>query len=171
MSWLLWGTIPLITFAASASEGGGPTVILPLVLALGDLAIFGLSFFVRQSYWRTTRLDLACGALSIAAVGLWIVTRSGNIAIVLSIVADFLACAPTLVKAYREPESEHALTYALSGLGAFLTALTITDWTLANAAFAVYLFGIDVLIVVFILVVHRRPTPGGHNPDPVDTSA
>jgi len=168
VSWLLWGTIPLITFAASVSEGAGKTAVLTLVLAITDLSIFVLSFFIKNSYWKTSRLDLACGALSLLAVALWAVTRVGTVAIVLTIAADFLACAPTVIKSYREPESEHALTYALSGVGAFITVLTISSWTLADSAFAVYLLAIDIGFVLVITVLHRRPAPAA---EPVVTQA
>ena len=156
VSWLLWGVLPIITWLASISEGAGASAILALALGVGALVIFGLSFFVKQAYWKTTRLDIVCGGCSVLAIAVWAITQDGNVAIALLIVADFLAAAPTIVKSYREPESEHALTYVLSVVGALITILTINVWTFANAAFSIYIFLVAAAIVTCLIVPRRR---------------
>jgi hypothetical protein len=157
VSWLLWGLLPVSTWLASISEGAGPSAFFALATGLGALVIFGLSFFVRQAYWKTTRLDYVCGACSVLAIALWAATRNGNLAIVLLLLADGLAATPTIRKAYRSPESEYALTYVLSGMSAVITLLTIDDWTVANAAFPGYILLANAVIVV-PQTLARRPS-------------
>jgi len=60
--------------------------------------------------------DLICGILSLVGLVLWMITKVGNVAIFFSIVADGLAAVPTLVKAYKYPDTE----IACRGLQQFL---------------------------------------------------
>ena len=79
-------------------------------------------------------------------------------AILLSILADFLAAVPTIRKAYRYPHTEHAVAF-LSGIaGAGITLLTIKaeDRGFASVAFPAYILLDSALIAWLILV----PRPG-----------
>ena len=86
----------------------------------------------------------------------WIITRHGDAAILFSIVADALAAAPTLRKAWIDPESESAITYGLSAVGSGITLLTFDTFTFTDSAFAIYLFSI---CIVLFSVVQFRPGP------------
>ena len=156
VSWLLWGLLPVTTWLASISEGAGLAAFFALATGLSALTIFGLSFFVAQAYWKTSRLDLICGACSVLALVLWGLTRNGNLAIVLLIFADGLAALPTIVKAFRNPESEYALAYVLSAVSAVITLLTISNWTFADSAFPIYILFVNAAIVLAIVGPRSR---------------
>jgi hypothetical protein len=139
VSWLLWAVAPLIAFAAQISGGVGLPSVLALSVGVGPLCVFVCSFAAGAGRWRLGRLDLACGALSVLAIVLWLVSGSGTVAIVMSIAADALAAVPTLVKAVRAPETEHAGPFR-NGVGnATITLLTIRHWSFSSAGFPVYI--------------------------------
>jgi hypothetical protein len=139
VSWLLWAVAPLIAFAAQISGGVGLPSVLALSVGVGPLCVFVCSFASGAGRWRLGRLDLACGALSALAILLWLVSGSGTVAIVMSIAADALAAVPTLVKAVRAPETEHAGPFR-NGIGnATITLLTIRHWSFSSAGFPIYI--------------------------------
>lgn len=74
----------------------------------------------------------------------------GNVAIVMSIVADGLAALPTVVKAYKYPETEASVNYFAHTINALLTLLTIRVWSFAYFGFPLYIF--IVTIAIFSLV-------------------
>lgn len=84
---------------------------------------------------------------------LWLITKVGNVAIFFSIVADGLAAVPTIVKAYKYPDTEIAWPWLATDFGVVLTLLTLNEWTFANSGFIVYIFIADTLI--FSLVQFR----------------
>ncbi len=117
------------------------------------LTVFIASFVNKKAEWKITRFDLACGVLSIIGLILWLVTKVGNIAITFSIIADALAAIPTVVKAYKYPDTELAWPWIATVFGVILTLLTLNELTFANSGFIIYILIADALI--FILVQFR----------------
>jgi hypothetical protein len=88
--------------------------------------------------------------LSLVGLILWLITQEGNVAIIFSIVADILALLPTLVKSYKFPETESWSAFGGAASAAFITLLTIREWTFAAAAFPVYIFAVCIILSVLI---------------------
>ena len=120
------------------------------MVGLTPLLIFIASFFNRKAYWKLGKFDICCGVLSLAGLVLWYFTKIGNVAIIFSIVADFIAGIPTLVKAYKYPETENYWEFSGSFVNAAITVLAINTWTFAYFAFPVYILFFDLIAAVFI---------------------
>jgi hypothetical protein len=150
VSWFMWALAPLVAFAAELQEGVGLQSLMTFMVGIVPLLIVAASFVNRGSAWRITRFDLVCGGLSLAGVGLWALTRSGDVAIVFAILADALAAVPTFVKAAVAPESEGYTPYLGGSISAAITLLTVTDWTFANYAFPLYILAIGLLLTVLV---------------------
>jgi hypothetical protein len=175
VTWILWTVAPLIAFAAEVVQGVGLESLMTLAVGVGPLLVVIASFLDPRAYYRLTRFDLLCGALSVAALIAWGVTDTGDVAILFSILADFFGLIPTLRKAYRDPESESASAFVASGCGAVITLLTVSlgDWTFANVGFPLYILGADVTLSSLILLPrHRGPSTAAdeHGRRPADMS-
>ena len=133
VSFLLWSIAPLIAFAAQMKQGVGLESLMTFSTGFLPLTVFVASFVNKKAEWKVTRFDLICGVLSIVGLALWLITRVGNVAIFFSIVADGLAAVPTIVKAYKYPETELAWPWMATVIGVVLTLLTIKDWSFANS--------------------------------------
>jgi hypothetical protein len=161
VTWILWTIAPLIAFAAEVVQGVGLESLMTLAVGVGPLLVVIASFLDPRAYYRLTRFDLICGALSVAALIAWGVTGTGDVAILFSILADLFGLIPTLRKAYRDPESESASAFVASACGAVITLLTVStgDWTFANVGFPLYILGADLTLSSLILIPrHRRPS-------------
>jgi len=142
VSWFLWMVIPMIAFSAQISEGVGISSLMTFMVGFGPFLVLMASLMNKKAYWKVSTLDWWCGALSVLAVILWLVTGTGAVAIVLSILADLLAGVPTLIKAYKDPESEHHSVFRNGSISAAITMLTIQNWTFVAYAFPLYIFAI-----------------------------
>lgn len=150
VTWFLWAAAPLIAFSAQLGEGVIWQAIMTFMVGFGPLLIFIASFVNRKAFWQITKLDITCGVISVLALVLWFITGTGTIAIVFSIFADLIAGIPTLIKAYKEPETEHHSVFRNGAISAAITLLTIKEWTLANYGFALYIFVI--CLVLYLLI-------------------
>ena len=150
ITWFLWALAPLIAFAAEIGQGVGLRSLMTFMVGFGPLMVFIASFLNRKAYWQITPLDIVCGCLSVAALILWLLTRVGNVAIILSIASDLLASVPTIIKSYREPDTEHPDVFRNGALSAAITLLTVKEWTLANYGFPLYILLDCVLLYVLI---------------------
>src|SRR5262249_50842031 len=111
VTYLLWATAPLIAFFAELKQGVGLASLMTFTVGFLPLTVFVASFVNTNAHWKLSSFDVTCGALSLVGLVLWFITKSGNIAIVFSILADALAALPTIVKAFNYPETESAWPY------------------------------------------------------------
>jgi len=153
VSFLLWSIVPFIAFAAQVKQGVGLESLMTFSTGFLPLTTFIASFVNKKAEWKVTRYDLICGFLSIVGLILWMITKVGNVAIFFSIVADGFAAVPTIVKAYKYPDTELAWPWIATSFGVVLTLLTIKGLTFANSGFIIYIFLLDTLI--FSLVQFR----------------
>lgn len=150
VTWALWALAPLIAFVAEIKQGVGLVSLMTFMVGFGPLLIFFASFVNKKAEWKITRFDVICGALSLGGLALWGLTRVGNIAILFAILADALAAIPTLVKAYKYPETENSQVFLFGGISALITLLTIKQWNFAHFAFPIDTF---FLCLTFFLII------------------
>ena len=150
VSFLLWSIAPIIAFFAQITQEVGLEALMTFSTGFLPFTVFLASFANKQAQWKLTRFDLACGILSLAGLALWMITKVGNIAIVFSIVADGFAAIPTIVKAYKYPETELAWPWIATVFGIVLTLLTLSKFTFANCGFIIYILILNTLIFMLV---------------------
>ncbi len=150
MTWFLWALAPLIAFAAELRHGVGLPSLMTFMVGFGPLLIFCASFVNRRSVWKLTPLDVACGILSVSGLFLWGLTGSGYMAIICSIAADAFAAIPTIIKAYKAPETESWLVFLFGGTSAAIVLLTLDSWGFAFYAFPLYILTVCAVLVALI---------------------
>lgn len=150
VSWGLWAFASFVAFAAEIQQGVGIQSLMTFMVGFSPLLIFLASFVNKKAYWKLTKIDIFCAILSVAGLVLWIVTKTGNIAILFSIFADLTAGIPTLLKAYKYPETENYLEFLSSTVSAILTIFTLKIFTFSYVAYPFYIFLFDIIAVIFI---------------------
>jgi cytosine/uracil/thiamine/allantoin permease len=150
VTFLLWAIAPLLAFGAEISAGVGLRSLMTFVVGFFPLLIFLASFRSPGAVWELQRIDYVCGALSVVGLLAWIITQHGTVAIVAAIASDALAATPTVRKAWLQPETETAAAYAAAGINAFITLLTVTEWTTADVAFPLYILCGSVLMTTLV---------------------
>lgn len=153
VSFLLWSVAPCIAFAAQIKQGVGIESLMTFSTGFLPLLTFIASFVNKKAEWKLTRFDIVCGAFSVLGLILWQITKVGNIAIIFSIIADGLAAIPTIVKAYKYPDTEIAWPWIAAPLGIVLTLLTLKEFTFANSSFIIYILILNT--VIFSLIQFR----------------
>lgn len=154
ITWFLWSLAPLIALAAQLKAGVGPEATLTAAVGICPLAvcIFGL----KRGIFKPQIFDWWCGGLSLIALGAWQISGSGTLGVLLSIAADTLAAAPTIKKTFLFPKTESPLTFAFFAVSAMITLMTVTQWTLINVAFSVYILVLYVLLFVLAKFAFRQ---------------
>ncbi len=150
VTWFMWSVAPFVATAAAVSNGADWAILPVFMSGLCPFLIFSASFFSKEAYWKHTSFDLVCGALSAVALVLWYLTSNPNVAIVFAIVSDALAAVPTLLKAWRNPQTESAWPF-LTGLFAPLTTFVVAStWTFSEVSFSGYLVLINIVLVAAV---------------------
>ena len=150
VSFLLWSIVPFIAFAAQIKQGVGIESLMTFSTGFLPMMTLAGSFVNKKAEWKLTTFDVLCGIFSVVGVVLWLITKVGNVAILFSIVADGLAAVPTIVKAYKYPDTELAWPWIATAFGVVLTLLTLATCSFANSAFIIYILLVNILIFVLI---------------------
>ncbi len=149
VTWLLWGLFPMIVFVAQRIQGVEGLSWISFAAGFTPFLILLASFLNKKAYWKTQKRDYYIMGAAVVGILLWAITDNPNLAILFSLIADFLAGLPTLIKAYKHPETESWIAYAMSAVGFGVGLLAISSYTFENYAFALYLFSMNLLLAIF----------------------
>lgn len=129
-SWILWGSIQAIVFAAQVAEGAGAGGWTTGVTALINFVIAYCA--LRHSKIEFTRSDWAVFISALAAIPLWVVTKDPLWSVILVSVIDTVAFWPTLRKSWNNPHSEVVLTFVLGFFGFSFAIAALENYSLTN---------------------------------------
>jgi hypothetical protein len=147
MSFLIWSIAPLIGAVASFAQGVTWAAFPVFFTAFCPFMVFAATFVNPKAYWKLGVFDYSCGAFSILALVLWYLTSIPNIAIIFAILSDALAGLPTLIKAWRFPETESATGYVAANVSVLTSFFATSVWSFAAIAFPLYLFCLNSAVV------------------------
>lgn len=151
VTWFILSFAPMLAFAAMMFQGVTfRESLFTLMTGISPLIIFISTFFAKQPKWKITKFDLTCGALSVLGLILWLILQEGNVAIVFAILADGLAFLPTLIKAFRYPESESPWAFMMGIVATTIALAIVTTYDFKHLAFPLYILTADVLATLFI---------------------
>jgi len=154
VSWLIWSIAPLIATFAALSSGVTLSVVPVFMSGFGPLLVFIICLFKKAAYWKLQKFDYYCGSLSVLALIFWGITKEPIIAIVFAIASDFLASIPTIVKSYKNPETESSSAFIGALFSATTSFFAIEKCNFSSLAFPIYLVLINILLIFSIKFHH-----------------
>ena len=150
VSWLVWTVITSTSAIVSLSDGQYATAVLLFSAALETLSIAVLGW--KNGDKKIERLDVVCFIGAMIGVVMWQIFDSLVLAVIATVLADFIGCIPTLVHSWKKPGEETAATFFLSALGAICTLLIVIDWQVTSVAYPIFLVGINLSFVAIIVL-------------------
>jgi hypothetical protein len=153
-SWWIWVTLGVFLCIFYDNSEPGTTLWALAAPVIGQLIIAILSLKYGEGGW--SRFDRFC----LAGAGISLILRwqsnSDFAAMIFLIAIDILAALPTIKKSYLEPETEDLLTWSLYSIGSLLNLFTINIWSIEKATWPLYVFFVNTIIVVFLLLPQIR---------------
>ena len=122
-SWWIWSILMAIAFAAQIAAGATWSALLTAVFFIGNIVVAFLS--LRYGYGKFSFMDGAAIVAALIGVALWAATNNPLIALLVTIVVDFLAYWLTIIKSWKAPYSENLLAWSLMTLAAILSILSV----------------------------------------------
>lgn len=155
VTWGLWAFAPLIATGAALSADSDVWATVRIFMpGFGPLLVFVAALLISQSYWKLSKFDYLCGFMSLVALGAWVIADEPILAILFAATADLFATIPTVLKAWKHPETETLYTYFVGLFTATIVIPAIPIWNIENSAFQVYLLIANVAL--FFVVVRGK---------------
>lgn len=157
VSWLMWFVASTIATVAALFDGVRWAVLPVFISGFGPLLVFLASFINPNAYWKLEIFDYFCGFCSLLALVLWGITKEPAVAILFAIISDLFAGIPTIIKAWKHPETETVAAFNAGLFNALTSFAAIKVWNFSALAFPIYLVVINIL---FISGIYRRGLVG-----------
>ncbi len=154
ITFFLGGLVPMIAVAIGLSAGEGWALLPVFMVGLGPLLIFIASFFNSKAYWKLGLFDYVSGVLAILAFVMWIFFRQANVAVMFAILSDVFIWLPTLVKAWKYPETETGIGYAVAVLNATIGLIILQSYNFTHSGFLFYTVLINLSLTIAVYRKH-----------------
>jgi hypothetical protein len=154
VSWLTWTLITGVATIAEFAAGEWTTGIFTLsaVIETALIVILGLKY----GYAKYSRFDVVCQIGALVGFILWWLFNSPTVAIVSSVIIDFIGALPTVRHSWIAPHEETWIAFALASLGGVLALGALGSYALAGLAYPVYIVMINIVFVVIIIARGRK---------------
>lgn len=152
-SWLIWGLLAAIGFAAQVVKGAGAGSWMTGFEILMYFTVFALALI--KGVRRFDSLDWYTLGLAFLAIALWTITNQPLFAAVLVTLGDAIGFVPTFRKGYAKPHEEHLGPYVFGTIASVCAVLAISEY---SATTWLYPFSLILTNGAFTaLLLFRRP--------------
>ncbi|MCA9349040.1 hypothetical protein KC878_02730 [Candidatus Saccharibacteria bacterium] len=148
-SWFLWALLTILIAALQFKGGAGPGTYI--TVAAGVLSVGVTYFGFKQGTKYITKFDTAVFILALGAIAFWLLADLPEWSIILAVIADVLAIAPTVRKTWHKPYTETLSLYVTNTFRFGFALLAIENYsllaTLWPAVWAVLNGGFALMII------------------------
>lgn len=154
ISWGIWVILTTIAAVNQIRNGGGFSAYYFAGAAVTVALVFLLS--LKFGVGGASLLDKVCLGLAIGLFVYWAALHNTRFSTLFAIIIDSIGTVPTLVKTFKQPETETYLMWVLSSLGGLLSLLAVPrlDWALL--IYPAYVFAADGSVVGIKYVCDRQ---------------
>ena len=156
-SWLIWSVLGSIAFFSQLYEGAEASLWFAGAQVTGTIVVFLLSIWLGVGGFLDRR---DCMILLCALVGLvlWYFTETAVYALAITISISLMGGSVTVLKAFRDPDSETIATWILSFATSICAIFSVETLSWVILAYPLYLFVLNGAIVGAILLGRMRGT-------------
>ena len=151
-TWLILGVLAVVACLSQRADGASWSLVMAGAQAVLTSVIFLLS--IRHGEGGLSPTEVTMIALAGGGVVGWIVADEPVVATACVVMADLIAAAMMVPKAYRDPGSETLATFAFASLGGALAAGAVGAPDLSLLLYPIYYCLVNGAIAA--LIHHRR---------------
>jgi hypothetical protein len=148
-SWFIWTVVGGLLAFSYAAEGDINAIWVPIGYFVGPLIVAILSLKYGYSTW--SMVDKICIVIAVISIIPWWLSHDATITLLINLIIDFMGAIPTVIKTYREPETEDFLAWTMFFIANTLLIIVVDVWNV-SALYPVYLFFLAGTIFVLTLM-------------------
>lgn len=158
-TWLVWGIITGIAYAAQISDNAGPGSWQMGVSSF--LCLMTAAMALKWGEKEITRGDKIALAASLIAIIPWLITKNPLGSVILISIIDCVAYYPTFRKSWNKPHEENLTTYLMANLKISISLFALLNFTLITALYPIVLIIANGAFII-MCIVRRRKLAGVH---------
>lgn len=154
-SWIIWAVLGAIAFFSQSAKGASDSLWMPGVQTLGVFIVVLLSIKNGVGGLGKKR-DAISLIIAFLGIILWFLTKEALVALLIAIGIDFIGVVLTVIKAYKDPESETMATWVLASLAGLFSAFSVGHWNFSLLIYPLYIFLANLLVVIAIQLGNKN---------------
>lgn len=145
VTWGIWSILSTIAFANQVINGGGWSVWFFGSSALMTTMVFVLS--INRGVGGASRLDKIMLAAAALLLVYWLTLHDTRLSTIFVILIDIVGAIPTVLKAYRRPDTESYPQWVMAAIGGFFSVLAIEKADYILFLYPLYIVAMNTIIV------------------------
>lgn len=155
ITWLIWTVLVFIAFFSQLAKGATWSLLLTVGDAITIVIVF--IFSIKYGVGGFRKIDI----LSLIGAGisllLWYLTNEPAVALFLIILIDIIGSNLTILKVWKNPETENWVGWAMCGVGGLFGILSVGSFNLILLAYPVYICLANSVIAIIVLIRKNSP--------------
>lgn len=156
LSWMGWGFITALGAFAMLADGSGWNVAILFTNTFVCFLVAIYSAIRHNGVWSTTVFDYIFFGIGILGLILWKILDLPIVALVCAIIADFSFGIPTIIKTFKNPESETWFPWFMSMMAGLFSLLAIHAFTFHEVGYPLYLFLFDAIVLLITFGIFKK---------------
>ncbi len=137
VTWFIWSVQGIVAFTSQVILHGGWSLLYIGLEALGNVLVFMLALHFGVGGWKTS--DKVALGIALLGVLVSVAARQPVVALFGVVVADLSGVILTILKSYRQPESETPITWFALGTAGLLSGLAVGRLSFELLLYPLYL--------------------------------
>lgn len=151
LSWLGWAFITALGAFAMLAEGSEWAVAILFANTALCLLIALYSIVRGVGVWSTGVQDFIFFGIGVVGLILWQLLDMPILALVCALVADFCFGLPTIIKTFKDPNTETPFVWVTATISGFLSLFALQNFSFHEVAYPLYLFLFDATVLILAL--------------------
>jgi len=156
LSWIGWAFITIIGATAMLYSGSTWSTIFIFSNSLSCISVSIYALYKKVGVWSTTIYDYVFFGLGILGIILWQTFDAPLLAIILSVIADLFFAIPTVVKVYKDPESENYKAWVPYCIAGIFGLLALGTFTSTEVLYPIYIFTLNFIVLAIVLFKSKK---------------
>ena len=150
VTWLIWTILIFIALFSQFAKGGTWSLLLTAGDGIAILIVFILSFkYGTGGFEKVDIISLFGAGVSLI---LWYITKEPAVALFLIILIDIIGLNLTVMKTWKNPESENWVGWGLCAIGGVFGILSVGNFNFILLSYPVYICLANLLMTIIILI-------------------
>ena len=145
ITWGIWSILTLVAFVNQVMNGGGWSSLFFGSTTALVLLVFVLS--MRKGVGGSSRFDQIILVVAALLFAYWAFSRDTYYSTLIAVAIDGVGALPTVLKAYRLPETEVYLQWVLAGIAGLLSMAAVPSISFILVVYPAYVFLMNVVVV------------------------
>ena len=153
-SWLIWAVLGGIAFFSQLAKGATNSLWMTGLSTLCVLVVFLLS--LKYGEGGLIKRDIIALLFALSGLVLWYFTKDATIALLIVIAVDLSGSVLTIIKSYKDPESETMSTWILASISGFFGTISVGSFNWVLLMYPLYIFFANAAVTIAMLLGRKR---------------